>query len=272
MRLFIIILFFVIFPTTLFAQFGELPPDPIGTMYISGVKAEIVINLLVDRSFLLNPIPEGFTLGKPPAYYTKHLDNIPDTTQLAFTSLLIIIADSIVINDIPIKSINGSLPAITLLWVWVEEPREVFDNRAMGNQGYISQMDCYPNSDLVNKYKALGIPAEYGITEASPRSDGWNAIFKINNSEMKIVTKNKNEPTPMNYTLPAFMTVWYSTKRPSLFTIFTYYGHYVQDCDIQIETSGNHKLIKLIQNGLIHDHLPADIQSEWRAKSGIYRR
>ena len=271
MRLFIFILYISVFPTTLLAQFGELPPDPISTMDISGVQAEIVIHLLVDRSFLLNPIPDGFTLGEPPEYYIKHLEKKPDISQVAYTTLLVIIADNIVINDSPIKTANGSIPAITLLWVWVENPKEVFDERAIGDQWYVCQMEWYPNADLVNNYKALGIPAEYGVSEASKRSDGWNVNIKIDQSELKIETRYTDEPTPLEYTLPAFMTLWYSTKRPSIFKIYTYYGHYVRDCDFQIEASGNHKLIKLVQNGLKHDLLPADIESKWRAKAGIYR-
>jgi len=180
MRIWIIILCLFIFPTIILGQFGELPPDPISTISITGVKAEITIHLRVDKSNLLNLIPEGFVLSYPAEYYSQNLKKEPDTIHEAFVTLLIIIADSIVINNVPIKSFDGSIPA--------------------------------------------------------------------------------------------FSTVWYSTEEPSFFTIYTYYGHYVQECDIHIETSGRHKLINLVQDGLNKGILSSNIQSKWRAKAGIYRR
>lgn len=259
-------------PTELVGQFGPLPGDAIVSESIRGVHGELAIVVLIDPDLLTGQIPEGLRLIRAGSFGLPDSILPSSAAHFVLSSFVVLVADTIELNGSPIGATNSGPASVAFWWVSTEDAPPVEDARARGNTQAVQLGLWYGDSATAAAYAAKGVAAAPAAIRATRLGAEWQFSFAIPDNDIRGRCRLLGEATPETYSLPAYSTVWHSGPVPSLFSVFTYYGHRMQRCEvIELDASGAGTLASAIRASKALWWPTAYVEDGWEANGATYR-
>jgi hypothetical protein len=257
-------------------KFGDLPPNPLSRWDMSGVRAEICNEQLIEPSLIAGKVPSGFRLitvrerSQSDSNVAKKLEAHPKSANYGFATLCFVMLDSLEIEGVRANT-HGSI-AFAFWWASVAATAP-FDKRALGGVESVQLASWYPKSVISRtKVLAIGPTAEFTSLEmVTPKPGVWGVRLKMGEGEIRGSFRASGERKQATYPLPAFMTVPFKNADSTYFTVFTFFGHHVQNLEGEWHASGRHALVQAIAETNRSFPMPTILADGWRAHAGIYK-
>jgi hypothetical protein len=255
------------------AQFGNLPPGSVLRQSFEGVRAEIGTMVLVDSSVVARFVPAGLhfmTLGAVAARDTsvaRYVALHPELKTAVATSLVFSRLDSLRINDgAPTRQVGA-------FW-WVRaRPTPPLASPVPGDV-YVELGYWSPDPNFV-RLQGDWPPLQVAPVEVEQAADGeWSLRLTLKDASIRARCRPVGARTPSSYSLPSFTTLWAGGVKPTVYDIYTYYGHHSQPCAGEWTAEGNGPLAVALARA--PKDVPAwggpRLEDSWHARSARYRR
>lgn len=257
------------------AQYGDLAPGAAMSWSLSGVHAEVGVRFAMDPAFVARRLPAGFrayTLGG----LARSGDSVATSILAARPALASHVLAVLAFARLDSTIVEGdTTPArpLTLAFWWVfagpvDPAGALPDPRARAGQHNI-QLGLWSADPRFGERLGAVIPTTVAapVTVTADGTGGWR--LRLTTAEVRIVGSCHpvEAPVALQFSLPAFSTVWAADTVAGSFTVFTYYGNRVQPCRASWQANGDGPLARALRTGVI---LGTDNQTGWRAKAAAY--
>lgn len=226
--------------------FGILPQPLALTYKLEAIRGEVAVRFDLDRA------TATALLGDNPDFA------LADDSETVEASFLVTSQDIRVGDTKPYPVIFASL--------WL--PAKVPSDSRIPNGATFVELEMWTDS---RKFQSLlasaGIHAKVADITLEQVGRNWHYVLEDEYFSFQGIATPTDEPKPQGYSLPAYTTVW--RRDADIFTIYTYYGHLLQNCKIQIEFAGQNDLLSHIAKSGYSRCL---IETAWKARAGIYQR
>ena len=153
---------------------------------------------------------------------------------------------------------------VIFAFLWL--PAEVPSDSRIPDQGTRVELEMWTDS---REFQSLlgrgGIRVQLADITLERVGNSWHFVLKDAYFSFQGIATPTDKPKPWKYSLPAYTTVW--RRDAGVFTIYTYYGHQVQNCDIQVEFAGENDFLGHSAKGR---YSRCGIYTAWKARAGIY--
>lgn len=226
--------------------FGVLP-QPLALMYqLEAVRGEVAFYFEMDRA------TATALLGNEPQFA---LADQGETVQVQW---------GVTSQDVRVGDAEPYPVIYAFLWLRAEVPS---DSRVPDQEKRI-ELEMWTNSrEFQSSLGSVGIRAKLADITLEQVGSSWRFVLKDEYFSFQGIATPTDKPKPSEYSLPAYTTVW--RRDASIFTIYTYYGHQVQNCDIQVEFAGENDLLG---HSAKSGYSGCGIYTAWKARAGIYQR
>ncbi len=227
--------------------FGILPQPLTLTYNLEAVRGEVAFGFELDRA------TATALLGNDPGFA---LADEGETVQAfwAIYSLDIRVGDG---KPYPVSIAFSLLPA------------KVPSDPRIPNGATSVEVEMWTDSREFKSFLArAGIHVKLADITLEQVGRNWHFVLEDEYFNFQGIATPTDEPSrPAEYSLPAYATDW--QRDASVFTIYTYYGHQIQNCEIQVEFAGEDDLLGHIAKSRYSRCL---IETAWKARAGIYQR
>jgi len=226
--------------------FGILPQPLALTYKLEAIRGEVAVRFDLDR------VTATALLGDNPDFA------LADDGETVEASFLVTSQDIRVGDTKPYPVIFASL--------WL--PAKVPSDSRIPNRATFVELEMWTDS---RKFQSLlasaGVHAKVADITLEQVGRNWHYVLEDEYFSFRGIATPMDEPKPQGYSLPAYTTVW--RRDADIFTIYTYYGHLLQNCKIQVEFAGQNDLLSHIAKSGFSRCL---IATAWKARAGIYQR
>ncbi len=141
------------------------------------------------------------------------------------------------------------------------------DSRIPGGNSNVELEMWTDSREFQSLLARAGIHAKLADITLEQVGSSWHYVLEDEYFSFQGIATPTDGPKPEEYSLPAYTTEW--RRDASVFTIYTYYGHQYQNCEIQVEFAGENDLLGHIAKSRYSRCL---IETGWKARAGIYQR
>jgi hypothetical protein len=261
------------------ARLGPLPDEPVARYELGDVRAEIVFSFVVDPGLIASRLPTGLRMkrlrdlaagdARVAAYLTAHpAEGDHVLSDLGFVSL-----DTFKIDGV---KASPMVPLPLAFWWAAVDAAPNADPRLRGGQQQVVELAAwYPDPDLVQRLRSLGVAAYAAQVDVAREDYGWRVQLLEGDAEVSARCRLRGERQTASYPLPAYTTAWDSLN-PKVTTVFTYAGHREQPCDAELALHGVSPLLSSLQAAFgAGDAAPvrrAVVEDGWSARAAVYRQ
>ena len=226
--------------------FGILPQPLELTYKLEAVRGEVAVRFDLDRA------TATALLGNEPNFA------LADDGETVVASFLVTSQDIGVGDTKPYPVIFASL------WLPVKGPS---DSRIPNGATFV-ELEMWTDSHAFRSLLArAGVHAKVADITLEHVGRNWHYALEDEYFSFQGIATPTDDPKPQGYSLPAYTTVW--RRDADIFTIYTYYGHQLQNCEIRDEFAGENDLLgHIVKSG----YSSCVIYTAWKARAGIYQR
>ncbi len=246
-------------------QFGILPQPLVLTYTLEAVRGEVVIGFDLDRTTataLLSNNP-GFALAGEGE--TNQSGTLADTMNIGSNTNETVQAAWIVTSqDVRMGDSQPYPVTYAVLVISADLPN---DSRIPSGDTRV-ELDMWTDSREFQRFLArAGIHAKLADVTLEQVGRNWHYVLEDEYFSFQGIATPTDKPRPLDYSLPAYSTFW--RRDSGVFTIYTYYGHQMQNCDIEVEFAGENDLLG---HSAKSGYSSCGIFTAWKARAGIYQR
>lgn len=256
------------------SRFGELPANPISTVEVAGVAAEICRDHVFDPSNAGRTLPAGYRFvsiaesAVTEATHAAFLLANPRRGHYAISSLCFLAFDTMKVDEAPMQF--GKHLQTAFWWASARGPRHA-DMRGKSEwvqigSWYSSKSD---NREQILKADPMAEFVDVEISQSQP--DAWRLRLVLPTETVVADIKVSGQRRRSNAAQPSFITVPMSGASANYFSVFTYFGHQHRSAEGIWRATGS---------GLFRDAFATQndssmfrtvFQENWSSKSGLYR-
>jgi len=186
--------------------------------------------------------------------------------------LIVVAADTIEVGGTRLLSTTSRWAVEAALWTSLDSATVPPDPRAYGDRTALALITWRSDSVIVHRLRAVGVHAEVGSVAVDSLAGGWSFELGVDSTRVAVRCILTGQSERLSYPLPAFATVWEAGGLPTAFTVYTYFGHYRQQCDPQITVEGEFSLFLPLKGSARRPGaVRGRVETSWAARGGIYR-
>ena len=186
-------------------RFGELPPNAVARLDLSGVRAEIGFRLLVDPALVRGQLPKGlrprtlkFAPTRDSLLRAEFLPKHPGWENFITGQLAFLAYDTASLNGVPV---TNSAPVVhALWWVQAEPAADSLDARAYGDMWV--ELGSFWDSAAAVRVRAIGIAGDVAPIEMRQTdSTTWVMHLVLPDADVRATCRLRGTATPAGYPL-----------------------------------------------------------------------
>jgi hypothetical protein len=260
-------------------RFGELPDGALSRGDISGIHAEICQQHLFARTSIERRLPSGYRLqmlserAETSKLEASVLQQHPELATYGLGNLCFVLMDTFAVNG---QSVRVAEPVAMAVWWGLAVPTGSGprDDRLRGDVSQVQLASWYSRSGVDRALIAAIDPmADFVDVQVSAIGAGhWRVLLGLANGKVEGDIHGRGdrqfqEPSPE----PSYMTVLFSGPQFDYFTVYTYFGHYIESTTSDWRSSGTAEVALAAARTGPEFGLSTVIQDGWQARSGLYR-
>jgi len=245
--------------------FGILP-QPLALMYsFEAVRGEVTIGIELDRATAMALLGNDPDFALAAEGETTRLGTLENAANIGLNTIETVQATlGVTSQDIRMGDAKPYPVTIAFLELPAEAPS---DSRIPNRETYV-ELEMWTDSREFQSFLArVGIRAKLADITLEHVGSNWHYVLEDEYFSFQGIATPTDKPEPMEYSLPAYSTVW--RRDAGGFTIYTYYGHQMQNCEIQVEFAGENDLLG---HSAKSGYSRCVIYTAWKARAGIYQR
>jgi hypothetical protein len=250
----------------------SLPAGAISSSEMSGVKAEICRDHLVDPASVALRLPDGFRLRTAEEFASKDptlaslLQLNPAAKDYAVGSLCFLLASKFVVDGVPLRSPKP----MAFWWVAASGPTQA---NMQGKANWIQIGSWYSKGNQrfggIRQTDPMAEFTNIVVKQVSPNA--WRLSLMLPTETVTATVRTTSPSTASKNRQPAFMSVLLSGDSAGQFIVFRYQGHHHRQAEASWSASGSGAFSTAFALPNENASFETIFQERWTAQSGLYR-